>query len=430
MQITILTVGSHGDVQPYVALGAGLREAGYDVTLVTSARFAEFVTAAGLQHAPIRADFLQLVETPEGKAALAGGNPLRLMQRVMPMLRQLLDDCWEAARQSDALIYHPKALGGYHIAERLGVPGILAHPVPLFSPTRAFPSPVLPVANLGGTLNRLSHRLVLRLTTAPYRKLITAWRRDVLGLPQAQDELVHDGHPAPRLYGYSSHVLPLPPDWDASNVVTGYWFLDQRDNWQPPAVLEGFLAHGSAPVYVGFGSMAAQDARQKGAIVVEALAQAGLRGVIGTGTGGLTLDTVPEHICVIESAPHDWLFPRVAAVVHHGGAGTTAAGLRAGKPTIICPFFGDQPFWGRRMAALGVGPQPIPQRRLSVSALTQALQVATRDVAMQQRAVELGARIRSEDGVGQAVAWISTHLASHSPLVRCEAPSSVETNGC
>lgn len=227
---------------------------------------------------------------------------------------------------------------------------------------------------------------MLRLIIAPYRKLITTWRRDVLGLPPVRDELMRDGQAVPRLYGYSRYVLPVPPDWDASSVVTGFWFLDTPADWQPPQQLIAFLQAGPPPVYVGFGSMAAADARQKGAHVVEALAHAGVRGIIATGARGLVLDSVPEHVFLVEALPHDWLFPRVGAVIHHGGAGTTAAGLRAGKPSIICPFFGDQPFWGRRIAALGVGPQPIAQRRLSVSALTEALRVATSDTAMQQRA--------------------------------------------
>lgn len=148
--LALLTLGAHWLVDGAVAFATLMGVSELIIGLTIVARFGAFVSAAGLRHTPVRADFLQLIETPEGKAALAGGNPLRLMQRVMPMLRQLLDDCWQAAPGSDAIIYHPKALGGYHIAEKLGIPGILAHPVPLFSATRAFPSPVLPVANLGG----------------------------------------------------------------------------------------------------------------------------------------------------------------------------------------------------------------------------------------------------------------------------------------
>lgn len=410
MRITILTVGTLGDIQPYVALGAGLRDVGHDVQVATSSRFAPLLTERGLAHTPLAADFLQLVETSRGKAALAGRGRLKLLSEVMPMLRRLLDEGWQAARESDAIIYHPKALSGYHIAEKLGVPGILAHPVPFASPTAAFPTPLLPLPNLGGALNRLSHRLIFGVSTAPYRRMTNRWRREVLGLPPMSSELVLHGRPVPKLYGYSRHVLPAPSDWDDSTAVTGYWFLDRPVGWQAPADLERFLEAGPAPVYIGFGSMAAEDPARVAALVVEALDRAGLRGVLAAGAGGLVLDTAPSHIHVVESVPHDWLFPRMAAVVHHGGAGTTAAGLRAGVPAVICPFFGDQPFWGRRVAALGVGPAPIPQKRLTAAALTEALRAAVGDAAMRERAADLGALIRGEDGVGQAVAFVEAQL--------------------
>ena len=305
-------------------------------------------------------------------------------------------------------MYHPKALAGYHIAEKLGIPGVLSLPVPLFSPTRAFPSPILPPGlDLGGPLNKLSHRLVVALTTAPYRKLVTTWRRETLLMPPADDERLLGGKPVLRIYPYSPHVLPVPPDWDDSTAVTGYWFLKPDPTWQPPADLVAFLDNGAAPVYIGFGSMAAPDAARTTAIVLEAVQKAGVRAVLASGWGGLVGSALHANVFALESAPHEWLFPRMAAVVHHGGAGTVAAGLRAGKPTVVCPLFGDQPFWGHRIHTLGVGPKPVPLKRLTVDGLAQAIHLAVTDEGMCRRAETLGGNIRAENGVVKAVDLIT-----------------------
>ncbi|GAB4212071.1 MAG: glycosyltransferase [Roseiflexaceae bacterium] len=414
MHILILTLGSRGDVQPYIALGMGLRAAGYDVTLSSEARFAGFVEQHGLRFAPLRGELLSLLQTPEGKAALVGkGNPVKLLRQVGPMLRQVLDDEWQIAQEADAVIYHPKALGGHSIAEKLGIPGILALPLPLYSPTRAFPSLLLPFDNLGGTLNQASHQLTVWLSSVSTSSVLNRWRKEVLDLPPAGDPLTLHGRPLLRLYGYSPALLPTTGDWAGHSVATGYWFLDQQAAWQPPPALLAFLRDGPPPVYIGFGSMPAQDAQANTTLVLEALERAGQRGVLASGWGGLAAAELPPSVYLLEEAPHDWLFPQMAAVVHHGGAGTTAAGLRAGVPTVICPFFGDQPFWGRRVAALGAGPQPIPQRRLTAARLAEAIRNAVGDPAIRQRAAALGDTIRAEDGVARAVKLIEQEVDSH-----------------
>jgi sterol 3beta-glucosyltransferase len=215
-----------------------------------------------------------------------------------------------------------------------------------------------------------------------------------------------------RLYAYSPVVLPTPADWDRSSVAAGYWFLDRPRSWEPSASLRAFLIAGPPPVYVGFGSMPSQDAARTTRIVLAALERTGQRGVLATGWGGLAAADLPPSVYLLAEAPHDWLFPQMAAVVHHGGAGTTAAALRAGVPTVICPFFGDQPFWGRRVATLGAGPPPIPQRRLTVDALSAAVRTAVSDPAIRERAAAVGAAIRAEDGVYNAIAAIEAHVAT------------------
>lgn len=410
MRALILTVGSRGDVQPYVALGVALRAAGHTVTLATLPAFEGLAGARGLDFAPLRGELLELLQSPQGKAALAGkGGSLSLLRQVMPSLRRMLEDAWAVAPGHDLVIYHPKALGGHSIAEKLGAPGVLALPLPLYSPTAAFPSPLLPLADAGARLNRASHGLMVRLAAASTRGMVNRWRREQLGLAPLRDELTLHGRPVLRLYGYSPAVLPTPPDWDAYSVATGYWTLDREPEWRPPEALATFLSGGPPPVYVGFGSMPSVDAARTTGLVLEALRQSGRRGVLATGWGGLAARDVPPDVMVIDHAPHDWLFAHVAAVVHHGGAGTTGAGLRAGAPTLVCPFFGDQPFWGRRVAAIGAGPPPIPQRRLTAARLAEAIHALTTDRAIQRCAHDIGERIRAEDGAARAVELIEAY---------------------
>jgi sterol 3beta-glucosyltransferase len=208
--------------------------------------------------------------------------------------------------------------------------------------------------------------------------------------------------PVRKLIGCSPHVVPPPADWDETTTMTGYWFLDGAGDWQPPAHLADFLEDGPPPVYVGFGSLGGWTSDEVVGATLSALTRAGKRGVLAMG-GGRVPSGVPDGVCVIESAPHEWLFPRMAAVVHHGGAGTTAEGLRAGKPTVICPTtMNDQLFWGRRVFELGVGPEPIPQKKLRAETLLPAIRVATEDDRVRERAAAVGEKIRAERGVARA----------------------------
>jgi sterol 3beta-glucosyltransferase len=209
------------------------------------------------------------------------------------------------------------------------------------------------------------------------------------------------------LYGFSPAVIPPPPDWGSEIHVTGYWFLDPPDDWTPPPGLEEFLQAGPPPVYIGFGSMSSRNPGEAARQVLEALARTRQRAVIFSGWGGLQPADLPSSAIAIDPVPFSWLFPRCAAVVHHGGAGTTAAGLRAGVPSVVIPFFADQPFWGRRVAELGVGPAPIPRKKLTAERLARAIETAMGDRDMRRRAADLGAKIRTEDGIGRAVAVVA-----------------------
>lgn len=409
MNILILTIGSRGDVQPFVALGRGLQAAGHTVTLCTASTYESFVTSSALHYAHMNDGLIKLAETKAGRAAVEGGSKLELMKQVQPVIRHMLEDAWAAAQGADAIIYHPKTLAGHSLAEKLRVPLFLSLPLPMYAPTRAFPNPAFHLP-LGAWANRLTYA-ILPLLSAPYMGTVNAWRREKLGLPPrsrfASETVGHDGQPVPALYSYSAHVVPTPPDWPASAVATGYWFLDQPANWQPPADLLRFLDAGAPPVYIGFGSMSHRDPQATVDLILAALAGTGQRALLASGWANMHRQDLPPHVCGVASVPHAWLFERVAAVVHHGGAGTTAAGLRAGKPTMIVPHLGDQPYWGRRVHELGVGVNPVPRHKLTVDALAAGIRQLVADGVMAERAQTLGEQIRAEDGVARAVAVIN-----------------------
>lgn len=438
MRITILTIGSRGDVQPYLALGRGLQAAGHEVRLATHAVFEDFVRGQGLDFALVEINPKELLQSEAGQAWLESGkNPLIFVRRFVkafaPLLARTLDESWQACQGAEAIVYSPLALGGFHIAAKLGVPCYLAGLQPK-RPTREHPHMIFPRLPLGPLYNRATHavsRALARTMIGPILAPVNDWRVATLGLPRLTvGEYLRAHERVPTLYGVSPVVFPRPADWPAWVHMTGYWFLDQPADWQPPAELVDFLDRGQPPVYIGFGSMSGRDPAATTQTVVAALAAAGQRGVLLTGWGGLERAAMESaaaelgvDVLAVESIPHDWLFPRMAAVVHHGGAGSTAAGLRAGVPSAAVPFFGDQPYWGAMLADLGVGPAPIPQRELTAPRLAAAITRATSEPALRARAAEIGQRIRAEDGVGAAVAAFHRHLA------QAEAPSSVPDRG-
>jgi UDP:flavonoid glycosyltransferase YjiC (YdhE family) len=413
-QITIVTVGSRGDVQPYVALALGLQRVGYHVTIATHELFRALVADHGLAFAPIAGDPRALLTDPRGDRWLDTGRARHLLPAARAFLRavpdfveRLLADVWRVAQESDLLIYSAVAAPARSVAERLGIPAVAALLQPLH-PTRAFPAIGLPtLPRLGARFNALTHRVAGRVAWWSVRRPVNAWRRTTLGLPPypASSAVSLMGPPTtPTLYGFSPHVVPRPGDWPPATHVTGYWIVPLDPSWRPPVALVDFLAAGPPPISIGFGSMTPAHCERLTAIALEALGRAGQRGVLLRGWGGLGADrALPDTVFGIDDVPHEWLFPRMAAVVHHGGCGTTAAALRAGVPSIVIPLGFDQPFWARRVAALGVGPPPIHRRNLSAENLAAAIARAVRDPVMRSTAAALGAVLRAERGVDIAV---------------------------
>ena len=412
MRVTINAFGTRGDVQPFIALGKGLQAAGHQVRVTTHRIFEGFVRHHGLDFAPMEGDPKEVLLAQA--IADLGINPVRvnrwLAENFRPVMQNVFRATLEAAQGADVLLNSALSFAGWHVAEKLDIPAIAAYLQPV-TPTRAFQgmSSPLPPAWLPfkGVYNLLSTKLSNQSFFAMTRPLTNACRAEVLGLPPLGAAYYWgiDWATAPVtiLYGYSPSVIPRPPDWGEDQHITGYWFLEEAQSYEPTVELANFLDTGPPPVYVGFGSMIDHEREKTTRIIVEALKRSRQRAILLGGWSDLGALELPDSILRIDNVPHDWLFPRMAAVVHHGGAGTTAAGLRAGVPAVIVPFTADQPFWAWRVHELGVGPKWILRKKLSAEKLAAAIDQAVHDQAMAQRARELGKKIRAEDGLGNAV---------------------------
>ncbi|MBX3001537.1 MAG: glycosyltransferase family 1 protein [Caldilineaceae bacterium] len=418
MRITIFAFGTWGDVRPFVVLGMGLQAAGHDVQVVASPGYEDWVRARGLDFHPLRDDVHRLVAQLSSRDVF---NPIHQIQMVREVLPQILtrvgQDLLAAARAADALLTVEFSLAAFLDVLPPEPKTVLINPAPL-TPTREFISAGAPSPQLfpfPAFYNRLSYSFVRRM----------AWM--LLSTPRNQLRKQHPGKrkhtfntyqaaldAAPALTVVSKHVITRPADWADHQQITGYLF-DDDPTWTPPAALCDFLAAGEPPVYIGFGSMPDSKPQATTRLFIEALHKAGKRGVILSGWAGMGVDDAPENIHFLKYAPHNWLFPQMVAVVHHGGAGTTASGFLAGVPTIIVPHNADQPFWGRRAQELGVGTAPIPRGKLSVDKLAAAIVEATTNRSIHQKAAELSQKIDAEDGTGEAVKMIGAILDGSSP---------------
>jgi sterol 3beta-glucosyltransferase len=400
MRIAIIAIGSRGDVQPYVALGAGLRRAGHAVRLTTHPRFADLLGDSGVEFAPVAEGALSRGdETPAGRMWArwgAGFLPhwVGLLQDGASVARRRLADGWNATEGVDAIVVSPLGtLLGWQLAEARGVALVRAYYAP--RPAR---------------MTRTAVRQAVWLCARPWVNRARAAALDLPPLPLTEPLGALDREGVPVLYGFSPAVVPPPAECDWVEV-TGYWLLDTPVDWTPPAHLTAFLAAGDSPVLVTFGDMGDRDPDRTTAVLLDALARAGRRGILVRGPYLARNASLPDGVIAVDPLPFDWLFPRLAAAVHHGGAGTTAAALRAGVPSVVVPAIADQPFWARRVQALGVGPAPIPRSRLSAERLADAIRVATTDAGVRRRAAALALRIAGEDGGGAAVAAFERQIA-------------------
>ncbi|KAJ4479995.1 glycosyltransferase family 1 protein [Lentinula aciculospora] len=437
MSIVIMIVGSRGDVQPYVALGKRLLQDGHRIRIASHATFRSFVKDAGLEFFEIGGNPQELmsymVKNPgliPGFESLTNGD----IGRKRKMLSTMMEGCWKACHSpdaetgrsfvADAIISNPPAFAHIHCAEAMGIPLLLSFTMP-WSPTTAFPHPLVNIQSSNaksGLTNYLSYALTDIITWQGIGDIVNKFRKRSLGLPALSLKSgagVLDNVKVPWTYCMSSGVVPKPVDWKSHIDVVGFYFLDLATDYTPPEDLATFLTAGEPPVYIGFGSVVVDDPAAMTSMIFEATHQAGVRALVSAGWGGLGGVSIPSHVFILGNIPHDWLFAngRVSAVVHHGGAGTTAIGLSKGLPTVVVPFFGDQGFWGSMIHKAGAGPEPIPHKTLEIDNLRDAIRFAI-SAGAKTAARALAEKIQKEDGVNGGVESFYRHL----PLknMRCD----------
>ncbi|KAJ5170112.1 uncharacterized protein N7500_002895 [Penicillium coprophilum] len=438
LNIVIQIVGSRGDVQPFVALGTELQNVGHRVRIATHNVFEQFILEAGLEFYPIGGDPADLMSyMVKNPGLIPSLDSLREgdIQKKRLMMAEILHGCWQSCLMPDpitnapfvanAIIANPPSFAHVHCAQALGIPLHLMFTMP-WSPTTAFPHPLANLKNVPADqewLNRVSYSVVDWLSWQGLGGVINDWRKHELELEPislSDGPFILSRLNVPYTYCWSPGLVPKPEDWPHNFDVCGFFFRDPPQ-YQPPQDIAEFLNAGPPPVYFGFGSIVLKDPQEITKTILQAVGQTGVRAIISRGWSKLggadTGELNRSDVLFIGDCPHEWLFERVSAVVHHGGAGTTACGLRNGKPTIIVPFFGDQPFWGEMVSAAGAGPDPIPYKHLKVTALVQALRFCLTSEAVRS-AKSIAAKMQQDEGVKTAVA--SFHRNLPQGLVECD----------
>ena len=410
MNITILTFGSRGDIQPFLPLSLGLISRGHKVILAAPSRFKSLVEEHGITFFPLAGDPEELSR----RLNEAGYNFFKLVNELMSHAidigAEMMRQTDEACRDADLIIHtFAHAIGAHTLAREKNIPDIHIQTFPMFTPTGDYPNISMP--NLGNRfLNRLSHTVSLKITELTSSFGFEQVRRRA-GLPKRKLYSPFKDSPlrlrTPVLCAWSPSLIPPSSDWSPRVHVTGYYFFPQSNSYTPPNDLKEFLDSGKPPICVSFGSMVNKNAVRIDAVIREALKQTNNRGIVLSGWGSAKRASTSD-LLYLESAPHDWLLPRCKVIVHHGGAGTTSAGLRAGIPQIVVPFIADQPFWGSRVHAVGVAPKPIRVNQLSVEKMVSAIAEAESKLVL-ERAQVIGQEIRGEDGVMNAVMLIESY---------------------
>ncbi|MCS6762355.1 MAG: glycosyltransferase [Candidatus Devosia symbiotica] len=419
-RIALVTIGTQGDVQPYLALAIELQARGYSVVLGASEEFQSMVESYGIEFhtlGPSIQSFLtqQRFENAMSQSMLINGpSLLRQGQQIVDTAAR---HAWRMCQGADMLILNMNTSFGIDIAEALHIPAIMVALQPLNS-TSEFPLCIYYGADFGPAFNRLTYT-AMTVQQIYYNLPRNKLRRELMGLDSRKKGGLFrntDGTSLTTLYAYSQIVSPRPRDWPKSAIVTGYWQLKDRSDWQPSAEFQKFLSEGEAPVYIGFGSMPF-GAERNTRILKEAVAIWGGRAVVARGWGGINPKDLPDTIFAIEKAPHDKLFKYVSAVVHHGGAGTTSAGLHLGRPTFVVPQTVDQPYWGRRIYELGCGPKPVRLRKLTSEILAGALADLNTNPDYHRNTTDIAEALHAEDGSDKAIKVIERVMDNYVPRV-------------
>ncbi|MER6144579.1 glycosyltransferase [Streptomyces sparsogenes] len=400
MRVLIVTAGSRGDVAPFTGLGRRLLDAGHQVAVAAHPPFAGLVGGCGLDHRPLPGDPRELIRARSGAA-----SPAEAREVTRAFLERLADGVVEAVERGTDLVLTAFGPAPFSRAagEAFAVPVVGAYLAPAF-PTREFPLPGAPDADAPGPDGNLAAGRALLAAAGALQEGTVTRLRARLGLSAAPSAAVPGGDIRPVFHGFSPLVVPRPADWPDQVEVAGYWWPARPHGWRPPAELTDFLRAGPPPVFIGFGSMAPEEGERLGELVAAAVARARVRAVVQAGWAGLS--AVGDDVLAIGDVPHDWLFPRTAAVVHHAGAGTTAAGLRAGVPAVPVPVMADQPFWAARLHRLGAAPAPLPFQALTAGSLAAAITACVSEPAHRRRAAALAGRLAAEDGAAAVLARV------------------------
>lgn len=417
MTIALLAHGTLGDVAPLVALASAMRQrGGMEPIIAAPEDFRAFVEQHDVPYVSTGVNMKALTEriwtfrpgaVLRRRGIFFGREIAELFAERRRMLATMVDHTRETIAAADLLVFTfaGRAVAAFQSAT-LGVPCVMATCAPLIR-TATHPHIVFPQGNYGSTLNSLSHSLVERLTWNVFQKDIAYLERQQRRerIDRTTIRRIHRCQ-IPVMGLWSPHVDPKPWDWPETVEVLGHPYVERNEHWQPPAALEGFIAAGPPPVYVGFGSIGSRSPELLARMICSALRKIGQRGVILKGWSGLRPGETDGTVFVADEVPHDWLFPRMAAVVHHCGCGTSHAGMRAGVPTVPTPVLADQPYWANRMFRLGVAARPIPRRRLTEQSLSRAIKSVLDDQGIRQRARELGERIRAEAPAENAIRFL------------------------
>ncbi|WP_198676964.1 glycosyltransferase [Streptomyces atratus] len=416
MKVLIYSHGTRGDLQPYLAVAHALNRAGHTATLVGPSIFEPFAESYGVRFAPVTDEGVKLLQRPDVRKLLLTTDPeseeyrkareaifREFMPKTYPVL---LRQFWDAARGgADLLVHsHHSRQVMHQMAEKLGIPSVLATLHPNLVASRRYPAQL---GSLEARPDNLEQHA--RVNSAPLNPLlvemISTWRTETLGLPLRDDYLDFrhrpDGRPTPVLHGFSPHVLEPAPEWPDWVHTTGFWSLPA--NQRPSAELLRFLEAGEPPVFFGFGSLAHGDPEKTGQLVLDVVRRTGVRAVVVTGWGGISITDPPANVLVESDVPYDWLFPRVRAAVHAGGPGTLNAALEAGIPQMACPFHKEQLMWGNHLRDLGVAPEPIPYNDLTVDGLVEAVRHTISDPEIADNTRRLAEKLKGENGAENAV---------------------------
>eukprot|EP00053_Salpingoeca_punica_P020007 m.205849 g.205849 ORF g.205849 m.205849 type:complete len:897 (+) comp17768_c0_seq2:120-2810(+) len=437
LDILMLTIGSRGDIQPFLCYAISLQKRGHRVRLAGFSVFRSFIESFGVEFYPLAGDPKDLMQFCVENGMFTFSFIYEGIRNFRSFYAALLDSCWSACSapradgspfSPDLILSNPPVLAHCHLAEALRIPYMIVFTMP-WSPTGQFPQPMVADRGFGGELyNRWTFSLLEQLQWAGLSRVVNKWRVNRLGLRPTGSK-AHEVQRQLHIYCYSRELLPQPDDWESHLCVTNFWFLDesQSNNWQPPEDLVAFLNSGEKPIYIGFGSVPSSDPDGLTALIVQAARTANVRLIVAKGWGGINNRAVdPDRIFFLDQCPHDWLFPQMAAVIHHGGAGTLAAGLRAGKPTGVVAFFGDQYFWGPKVQERGLGCWT-PSSKLTEEWLVMAFGKLL-EPSVQIAAQEVGEKINSTDGLREACDILERHMSTIETTLDSIEESHIETH--